>query len=281
MFFRARNSFPVLPPAVGQSRTDSGWSMVALAILLAVVAGVVIALVALLGGGRESVASRSAAAFDEAQRKGIPVGEAAHAGHGAASPGGEPGDHTAAEKPAAAAGHAGMEMQGQGKAGMAGHAGMEMPGQGKTGMAGHAGMEMPAQGKTGMAEHGVAGSAPPAPLVEKAATAGPGQPAATLEPDPLDAPTETSEMDAKRSTELARGMGAGGHGMMHGTGSYRQLDAGRESVQKAETGMPDHQGMGHGSMPPSTPTPAPMKPRPAVTPPPTPGGHVHPGGGHR
>jgi hypothetical protein len=265
MFFRARNSFPVLPPAVGQSRTDSGWSMVALAILLAVVAGVVIALVALLGGGRESVASRSAAAFDEAQRKGIPVGEAAHAGHGAASPGGEPGDHTAAEKPAAAAGHAGMDMQGQGKTGMAGHAGMEMPGQGKTGMAGH----------------GVAGSAPPAPLVEKAATAGPGQPAATLEPDPLDAPTETSEMDAKRSTELARGMGAGGHGMMHGTGSYRQLDAGRESVQKAETGMPDHQGMGHGSMPPSTPTPTPdtKKPRPAATPVPTPSGHVHPSGG--
>jgi hypothetical protein len=238
--------------------------MVALAILLAVVAGVVIALVALLGGGRESVASRSAAAFDEAQRKGIPVGEAAHGGHGAASPGGEPSDHTAAEKPAAAAGHAGMEMQGQGK----------------TGMAGHAGMEMPAQGKTGMAGHGVAGSAPPEPLA-KAAVARPGQPAATLEPDPLDAPAATSQRDAKRSAEMAAQMGSGG--MTHDMGSYSQLDAGRESVEKAQPAMPDYQGMGHGSMPPSTPTLTPdtKKPRPAPTPVPTPSGHVHPGGGQR
>jgi len=257
MLFRARNSFPVLPAAVRQSRTDSGWSMVALAILLAVVAGVVIALVALLGGGRGSVASRSAAAFDEAQRKGIPVGEAAHGGHGAPSPGG-------------------MEMPAQGKTGMAGHAGMEMPAQGKTGMAGHAGMEMPGQGKTGMAGHAMPGGAPPEPLA-KAAVAGPGQPAATLEPDPLDAPAATSEMDAKRSTELAASMGSGG--MTHDMGSYRQLDAGRESVQKAQPAMPDHQGMGHGSMPPSTPTPATMKPRPVVTPAPTPRGHVHPSGG--
>jgi len=254
MFFKRRNCL----------RFDSGWSTVALAILLAVLAGAVIAVVALMGGGGKTVASRSAAAFEEAQRKGIPVGETAP-GHGAVSPGGR---------------HAGMEMPGHSKTAMPGHAGMEMPGQSKTAMPGHAGMEMPGQSKTAMPGHAMAGGAPPAPLA-KAAVARPGQPAATLEPDPLDAPAETSEMDAKRSAELAAQMGAGEHGMQHGVGSYRQFDAGRESVEKAQPGMPDHQGMDHGSMPPSTPTPATRKPRPAVTPAPTPRGHVHPGGGQR
>lgn len=317
MLFRGRNSF--LPAAVRHSRTDSGWSMVALAILLAVVAGVVIALVALLGGGRRTVASRSAAAFDEAQRKGIPVGEAAHGGHGAASSGG---------------GHAGMEMPGQGTAGVAGHAGMDMPGQGDSeteghvghAMAGsttsgsspHAGMEHgaaapgstaapsshagmqhgtpaprpgasqpPTGGAAGHAGHGGTGQAAAdrggalAEPFARTAVADPGQPAATLEPDSLDAPAATSEMDAKRSAEMAAQMGSGGHGMTHGIGSYSQLDAGRESAESAQPTMPDHQGMDHGSMPPSTPKPATTKPRPAVTPAPTPRGHVHPGGGHR
>jgi hypothetical protein len=224
-----------------------------------------------------------------------------------------------AQDKAGMAGHAGMEMPGQAESETPGHAGHAMAGTTTSESSPHAGMQheraapgstaapsshagmqhgspaaRPAASQSGTGEaaghagHGGREQAPaerpwraPSEPLAKSAVAGPGQPAATLEPDPLDAPTETSEMDAKRSTELARGMGAGGHGMMHGTGSYRQLDAGRESVQKAETGMPDHQGMGHGSMPPSTPTPAPMKPRPAVTPPPTPGGHVHPGGGHR
>jgi hypothetical protein len=256
---------------------------VALAILLAVVAGVVIALVALLGGGRRTVASRSAAAFEEAQRKGLPVAGAEHGGHGAVSPGGGPGDHTAAEKPAAAAGHAGMEMPPHGKTAMPGHAGMEMPARGKAAMPGHAGMEMSAEGKTAMPGHAgmqMPSGSPPEPP-PKAAVAGPGQPAATLEPDPLDAPAATSQRDAKRSAEMAAQMGSGG--MTHDMGSYSQLDAGRESVEKAQPAMPDYQGMGHGSMPPSTPTLTPdtKKPRPAPTPVPTPSGHVHPGGGQR
>lgn len=317
MLFRARNSFPLLPVAVQRSRTDSGWSAVIVAILLAVAAGVVIALVALLDGGKETVASRSATAFEEAQRKGIPVGEAAHGGHGATSP---------------ADGHAGMETPAQGKAGMAGHAGMEMPGQRESETPAHGGHAMPGSATSGSSPHagmlhgtaapgstaapsshagmqhstpaprpgasqpttggaadhaghagmqpapaGTAGGAPPEPFA-KAAVAGPGQPAATLEQDPLDAPAATSQMDAKRSAEIAAQLGSGGHGMQHGTSSYRQLDAGRESVRP---GMPDHQGMDHGSMPPPTPTPATTKPRPAATPIPTPGGHVHPGGGAR
>jgi len=270
MLFRGRNSFPVLRAAVRQSRTDSGWSMVAFAILLAVVAGVAIALVALLGGGRRTVASRSAAAFEEVQRKGIPFGEAEHGGHGAVSPGGGP---------AAAAGHAGMEMPAQGKTGMAGHAGMEMPGQGKTAMPGHAGMQMPDQGKTAMPGHAMEGDAPHEPLA-KAAVARPGQPAATLDPDPLDAPAATSQMDAKRSAEMAASMGSGG--MTHGMGSYSQLDAGRESVPTEQPmAAPHNPGMSPGSTPPPTPMPDTKKPRPAPTPAPSPGGHVHPGGGHR
>ncbi|MDQ5870690.1 MAG: hypothetical protein M3547_00590 [Acidobacteriota bacterium] len=274
------------------------------AILLAVVASVVIALVALLGGGKRTVASRSAAAFEEAQRKGIPVGEAAHGGHRAALPGG---------------GHAEMEMPGQGESGTPGHGGHAIAGSTTSGSSPHAGMQhgtaapgstatasphagmqhgTPAprrgasqsttEGAAGRAGHGGAeqtpadrpGSAPPEPLA-KAAVARPGQPAATLEPDPLDAPAATSQIDAKRSAEIAAQMGSGGHGMQHGTGSYSQLDAGRESVQKTQPRMPDRGGMDHGSMPPSTPTPSPdtKKPRPPATAVPTPSGHVHPSGG--
>ncbi|MEO8347281.1 MAG: hypothetical protein ABI610_00095 [Acidobacteriota bacterium] len=282
------------------------------AILVAVVAGVVIAMVALLGGGKRTVASRSAAAFEEAQLKGIPVGEAAHGGHSAVSPGG---------------GHAEMEMSGQGRMDMPGQGESGTPGHGRHAMAGsttsgssphagmhygttapgstadpssHAGMQhgTPAprrgalqptiEGSAGHAGHGGAEQAPAdgpggaqPELLAKAAVARPGQPAATLEPDSLDAPAATSQIDAKRSAEMAARMESGGHGMTHGTGSYSQLDAGRESVQKAQPAMPDHEGMDHGSMPPPTPTPPPdtKKPRPPATPVPTPSGHVHPSGG--
>ncbi len=327
MPFRARNSFPVPSTAVRRSRTDSGWSMVALAILLAVVAGVVIALVALLGGGQESVASRSAAAFEEAQRKGIPVGEAEHGGHGAVSPGSETDDPAAAEKFAASAEHGGMEMPSQGEAKVSTHDGHAMTGAMAGGGSPHAGMQhgssaagpaasasahagmqhgssaagpaasasahagiqhrtAPSVGRPGSSKPTTAGhaghagmempdSASPEPLA-KTAVASPGQPAATLAPDSLDAPAATSEIDAKRSSEMAASMGSGG--MQHSMGSYSQLDAGRESVRKTQ---PDHQGMGHGSMPPAAPTPTPdtKKPRPAATPVPTPSGHVHPSGG--
>jgi Heavy metal binding domain len=60
----------------------------------------------------------------------------------------------------------------------------------------------------------------------------PGQPAATLRPDALDAPAATSVTDAQRSAEMAAEMtgggheGHGGHGG-HGTGTYTHVDAGR------------------------------------------------------
>lgn len=300
MFFRARKPL----------RFDPGLSTVGLAILVAGFAVAVIALIALLGGGSETVASRSAAAFEEAQRKGIPVGQGAH-GHGAVSPGGAASHHPADTSDADHAGHGGAEPPHRAETGTPSHAGHATTGAAAGGGSPHAGTHhgtsAPVSGAaasphSGMHHGTVAGapaaggaaghvghggppqapvsttaSAPPEPL-PKAAVAGPGQPAATLEPDPVDAPAETSVLDAKRSAELAREMGSGGHGMMHGTGSYRQLDAGRES---APTGQPTAAPHQHGTSPGSMPAPDTKKPRPAVTPVPTPGAHVHPGGGHR
>ena len=318
MIFPARSSFPGPPIAVRQSRKDSGGSAVVVAILLAVTAGVVIALVALLGGGKETVASRSAAAFEEAQRKGIPVGEAAH-GHGAVAPGAAHGGDSEPEKPEAGhaahgevempdhggemPAHGGHAMTGTTAGGVSPHAGMphgtSAPGSGAA-PSSHAGMQhgspaprpgasRPTTGPAGHAGHGgippapaeATASAPTEPLA-KSAVARPGQPAATLRSDPLDSPAATSEMDAKRAAEMAASMGSGGHGT-HGTGSYVQIDAGRESVGKAEPTSPGHEGMGHGSMPPPAPTATPdsRKPRPRRTPVPTPSGHAHPGGGDR
>ena len=69
--------------------------------------------------------------------------------------------------------------------------------------------------------------APPRPAVPPppaTAVATPGQPAATLDADALDAPAPTSVKDARRAAEAA----VSGHAMSHGT--YRQVDAGREDV---------------------------------------------------
>jgi hypothetical protein len=315
MIFR-RSSFPGLPVTARQSRNDSGWSAVVVAVLLAVVAGVVIALVALLGGGKETVASRSAAAFEEAKRKGLPVGEAAHGGHAApASGGGHAGMAMPGSSETAMPEHAGMEMPGRSESETTGHGGHAMTGSTASGSSPHAGThhgtavpgstaaasphagmqhgtpaprrggsQTPASGAASHAGHGgteqppagTTGIPPPEPLA-KSAVSRPGQPAATLEPDLLDTPAVTSQIDAKRGAEMAA---QAGHGMAHGTGTYRQLDAGRESAPQAQPAMPDHQGMDHGPVPGATPKPA-TGPRPAVTPAPTPRGRVHPGGGPR
>jgi len=68
-----------------------------------------------------------------------------------------------------------------------------------------------------------------------------GQPAKTLAPDPLDAPAPISVLEAQRSAEIAGG-DHGSHGD-HGTGTYRQVDAGR-----GQTGAEPHQHQ------PATPT---------------------------
>lgn len=290
-----------------------------------VVVGLAVVLVAGIGfrGRRETVASRSAAAFREALRKGEPLGPSAHGGHGGSpvtesemsehgmSPPGASGSEKAMPGMSmpgrAASDHAGMQHGTSGMPPMGsaapGHAGMQhgMAGMqhgttgmqhGTTGMpptgtpaAGHAGMQ---HGATGI-QTGIAGMPPadsasgsmsagtPAAL-PKAAQASPGQPARTLQADPLDQPAETSVVDATRSLEMAREMG-GMAGMEHGATSYRQLDAGRDSATTGPEGesvppessgtpktgapAPHHHGMQHAS-PQASPTPVP-RPKPPST----------------
>lgn len=294
-------------------------SLLALTILIAALAGVLTAALIFGIGGKETVASRSAAAFREAQRKGEPVREGAH-GHGALSPGApaQPahsehgGSETKASEQAQqeSSGMAGHDMSGQPMSTSApsadAHAGHAMSAQagpgspvGREGQpqapaGGHAGMQHggsaapPADSPRGAAvgstasteshegmRHGQEGLSASSPATAaqqpQAVQASPGQPAETLQPDPLDRPAETSVVDARRSAEMAEEMG-GGHGMRHGVTSYRQLDAGRDSGMPAKEGgsvapaspsSPDHRGMQHGSPPPAPPRgPAVKKPPP-------------------
>ena len=231
----------------------------------AALAGGLAALVALAGCGKDpSVASRSAAAFREAQTKGETFeGAAGSHGHGALTPGGgqdrsgmdmEGKDHSdmamegmdhsgTAMKGQDHSGmdmgrkdHSGMEMKGKDHSGMAmggkGHSGMAMGGKGHSGMdmegEGHSGMAMGSMDHSGMAMGGKNPSAGP-PAVAPPLTALPGQPVRTLTSDPLDSPAATSVLDAQRSAEMAAEMSGGGMGGHegHGGGTYRQVDAGR------------------------------------------------------
>jgi len=260
----------------------------------AVVAGFV-ALAALAAcGGEQSVASKSAAAFREAQKKGETFEGAEHShGHGAITPGEghempEPSPGANAEGMAGEgmAGMAGMDHSGmahQGKEGMAGMNHSHMTHTGKEGMAGmdHSGMAddandgMAGMDHSGMAhgeKEGMAGMdhsaghemghtmppAIPAPALQVPAA---GQPARTLRPDALDAPAATSVLDAQRSAEMSQempGMAGGGHEGhgAHGSGTYRQLDAGRrpEAGQGSEPQTPaaePHHHEGTATPPPS------------------------------
>ena len=214
-------------------------------------AGVIPLLVMFAGcGGTESTASRSAAAYDEAQRKGVAVGGAAHGGEGAHGDGGhvaEPSPQKGTVSPAMPgmdhANMPGMKPPGRGAteprpmAGMdhSGMAGMGAQSQARTDP--HAGMDhskMPGTPPSGAAmDHskmtGVSHDMPISPPAPEplSATAKPGQPAETLQADALDQPPATSVADAARSAAMATEMSGGGHGMSHGT--YRHVDAGRDT----------------------------------------------------
>lgn len=208
----------------------------------AAVAAGLVALAALIGcGGEKSVASKSAAAFEEARKRGETFGGEGHAhgndhGHGAPPATGEEHiGHGAPDAPAAGGtqhgtGHEGMEHAGHGAAGGESPVDHSAMGHGAGAQSGgHAGHGAPAaQAPAGHASHSPsAGEAPSRPVAEL-----PAQPAGILRPDPLDAPAATSVADAQRSAEMAREMsgGAGGHGGHeggHGAGTYRQIDAGR------------------------------------------------------
>lgn len=120
------------------------------------------------------------------------------------------------------------------------------------------------------------------------ATATSQQPRGTLRPDANDGPAATSISDAERSAAMAAEMAGGGHGMQHGT--YKQTDAGRESLmpqapqqpQPSPTADPHRM---HGA-PAPRPTPPPLTghqghtpapPQPKSKPSPTPDPHLQHG----
>lgn len=116
----------------------------------------------------------------------------------------------------------------------------------------HGGMEPSEKPMEDMDHSGMAmGGMEPAESVAVAAS--PGQPATTLSPNALDAPAATSVADAQRSAEMAEEMrGAAGHGG-HGSGTYRQVDAGRgpEAYEGSEPQTPGAGPHHHGSTMPA------------------------------
>lgn len=215
-----------------------------------------VVLAALAGCEKEpSMASKSAAAFKEARKRGETIVGGEH-GHGALTPGGGHEGHempgTAPEQEMPGMDHSTMpgmdhskmkgmdhsKMKGMDHSRMAGMDHSKMPGMDHSKMSGmdhskmsgmdhskmpgmdHSKMEGMDHSKMDMGSM----ESSPEPV---AVAAPPGQPAMTLRPDPLDAPAPTSVEDAQRSAEMSEEMkGMGDHGG-HGGGTYRQVDAGR------------------------------------------------------
>ena len=226
--------------------------------LVLILAGGFIAAMAEGCGGKQSTASRSAAEYDETQRKGIAVG-----GPGGAA---EHGGHAA--EPPAEGGTA--PMAGMDHSNMPGMKAGASPAPAKPGMAGMdhsnmAGMKTgasPAPGEPSMAsmDHsnmpGMSGMAMPPPRPEpQSATAAPGQPAATLRVDDIDRPSPSAVEEAARSAAMAAEMAGGGHGMSHGT--YQHIDAGRGGDKPAPGGK---------QAPKAKPSPSPHSHHDASTP---------------
>lgn len=116
---------------------------------------------------------------------------------------------------------------------------------------GHSAMDHSGMDHSGM-QHGQSPAAPEA--------VAPGQPAATLQPGPLDAPAATSVLDAQRSAQMAEEMAGGGHEGhgghedhgAHGVAGYRHVDAGRgpgayEGSEEQIPGAGSHQHEGEHS----------------------------------
>ena len=204
----------------------------------AVLAGGLAAFVAMAGcGGEQSIASKSAAAFREAQKKGETFEDASHShGHGAMTPGGPGGRRSEAGASTAAADHAnhanpeeappghGHSAMGHGSQAHAGHAGMDHgqshqrhaePGRtagqdehaghegqaGQTGHTGHAAMPPQAPSAGGQAPSG--GHAGHSPARGGMA---PGTSVAASETVPPGQPAKTlnpDELDAPAATSVA------------------------------------------------------------------------------
>ena len=143
---------------------------------------------------KPSMASKSAAAYADAQKKGIPVS------------GGEHGGHAAAEV-TASTGHEGMQMDhatmtGEDRSAMAGmqHGAMKMPGmEHSTGQM--AGMQHGAMaGMSGM-QHGASANVTVVTEAPRSSAAIANvQPSATLRSDEFDAPAAISQSEAAKTT---------------------------------------------------------------------------------
>lgn len=219
------------------------------------------ALLSVACGGGETTASKSAAAYDHkpgavegghshgghaatpvgASSPSAPTGDTGgHAGHAAAGSGshGMPGGGAHPPRPEASAheGHAAGGVAAAAKARPAEHAAHVTHAGTQSAAsdphAGHAAIgtapsPAPAMG-TAKAHAGHAASAGPATrAAQPSAGVPPGEPAAVLKSDPLDAPAPTSVEDAARAAAMASEMAGGAHHMSHG--SYSHLDAGRPS----------------------------------------------------
>lgn len=200
-------------------------------------------LAALAGCGSEpSVASKSAAAFQQAQKEGKTFEGAGHEHGGHGTPETPPAghgehQHGAAQEEADHSDHSAMghgdarQHEGHAPAQHEGHAGhSQQPAvQGHEDHQGHA-QAAPRPAAEEHQGHEHAGHSASAPLPEL-----PAEPGSILQQDALDAPAETSVIDAQRSEEMNQSMG--GHG--HGTGSYRHVDAGRGP--EAQEGSHQHE----------------------------------------
>lgn len=217
------------------------------------VAALGLAALAMLAACRDepSVASRSAAAFQEAQSKGETFAGQGHehGGHGAVAPGGVQEAHEAHDTAESTAGsqghtahgaaapmdhstmdHSGMDHSvpsdrggapAAGHAGHGAHQGRESQesrqgheghqGQETGGHAGHGATPPAGFGQDAHAGHAMSGSGTAVPSAPPPVAVPPGQPAKTLSADPLDAPAATSVADAQRSAEMAEGMAGAGH----------------------------------------------------------------------
>jgi uncharacterized protein involved in copper resistance len=195
---------------------------------LACGAALLAALAMLACGGKQTMASKSAAAYDEAKKKGIPIASGEHGGHWAES-GAEPPASAAATRidhattpgmdHGAMTGMDHSKMSGMDHSAMAGmeHSKMpgmthgsfaagshEMAGMTQSSMAGmdHSAMPGMAHGSTGMSgmRHGSPMAAPIviAPPTSNAAIAQT-QPAATLRADEFDAPVPAAVEEAAKA----------------------------------------------------------------------------------
>jgi hypothetical protein len=155
---------------------------------VALLAAIAVTLVAC--GGNETVASKSAAAYDEAKKKGIPIALGEHGGHTAEGAGEQSADH------AAMPGMDHPKMAGTDHSAMAGMDHSKMPGmQHGSSMAGM--------------QHG-SSSTPPMVIAAPTSNAAIAQtqPAATLRSDQFDAPAPAAvEEAAKAASAMNHSMG--------------------------------------------------------------------------